>query len=267
MTRLHPAVLFFFLLAALSPVEVEAQGFAAYISPPRYELRLKAGQSHRQVLEIQHVGRDKGHYRVYTNEWNLGADNAPDFSDALAPDSCRPWVAIERRELSLEPGARYRFRFEVTPPVGTAPRECRFAIMVEGSVPVQVPGAVSFPVGGRIGVIVYASIDGAAAQLRIMGTETIRVEGKSVPQLTVHNAGNATGRLEGFVDGTDAQGQNVELTPADLPVLPGETQRIALTPVPVGNGQTTPILRFPLRVKGSLESGPARLPLDVSFGP
>ena len=109
-----------------------AQGFAAYISPPRFEVRVPPGQRLREVLEIQHVGQQKGGYRLYTNDWTFGADNAVAFSDELAPDSCRPWVAIERRELTLESGARYRYRFEINPPADTPPRECRFAIMVEG---------------------------------------------------------------------------------------------------------------------------------------
>ena len=62
----------------------------------------------RQVVEIQHAGLQKGSYRLYTNDWSLRADQSVDFSDALAPDSCRPWVAIERRERTIEPGARYR---------------------------------------------------------------------------------------------------------------------------------------------------------------
>lgn len=262
MTRLFSAA----LISTLLPVAALAQGFAAYISPPRFEVQLKAGEPLRQVLEIQHVGRTKGNYRVYTNDWTLGADNSVTFSNELAADSCRPWVAIERRELAIEPGARYRYRFEISPPAGTPPRECRFAIMVEGLDTAQVQGNISFPVGGRIGVIVYAAIGNVAPQLAIAGTETTQVNGKPVAVLKIINSGNATGRLEGFVDGTDAKGQSVELSPSDMPVLPGETRRIVLAPV-VLEGKTAPELRFPLKAKGSLESGKTRLPLDASFAP
>jgi hypothetical protein len=251
---------------AVLPAVALAQGFAAYISPPRFEVQIKAGEPLRQVLEIQHVGREKGNYRVYTNDWTLGPDNAVTFSNELSPDSCRPWVAIERRELSIEPGARYRYRFEISPPPGTAPRECRFALMVEGLNPAQVQGSVSFPVAGRIGVIVYARLGGAAPALSLVGTETVQVNGQAVAMLRVSNTGNATGRLEGFVNGRDAAGQSVELAPIDMPVLPGETRRIALSPV-VPEGQSVPTLRFPLQAKGSLESGQERLPLDASFAP
>ncbi|MBU4505535.1 MAG: hypothetical protein KJ740_04020, partial [Gammaproteobacteria bacterium] len=74
----------------------------------------------------------------------------------------------------------------------------------------------------------------------------------------------AHGRLEGFVNGTDATGTQFEMSPADLPILPGETRRVALSPVPE-NGKTAPEIRFPLSVKGSLEWGANRLPLDASF--
>jgi hypothetical protein len=254
------------LVTALLPAAAMAQGFAAYISPPRFEVQLKAGEPLRQVLEIQHVGRTKGNYRIYTNDWTLSADNAVTFSSELAADSCRPWVAIERRELAIEPGARYRYRFEISPPAGTPPRECRFAIMVEGLDTAQVQGNISFPVGGRIGVIVYAAIGNVSPQLAIAGTETVQVNGQPMATLRVSNNGSATGRLEGFVDGTDAQGQRVELAPTDLPVLPGETRRISLAPV-APEGKATPVLRFPLKVTGSLESGRGRLPLDASFTP
>lgn len=243
-----------------------AQGFAAYISPPRFELQVQPGQRQREVMEIQHVGQQKGNYRIYTNDWTYGSDNSVAFTSELAPDSCRPWVAIERRELTLEPGARYRFRFEITPPPGTQPRECRFAIMVEGLDPARVQGPLSFPVSGRIGVIVYAAIGGATPRLEIVGTRVEALQGQPTAVLEVRNSGNAHGRLEGFVDGRDAGGARFEMAPADLPVLPGETRRVPLTPV-AEEGKPTPSVRFPLRVQGRLESGQDRLPLDTSFNP
>lgn len=250
--------------AVLAPALVSAQGFAAYISPPRFEVQATAGQPLRQVLEIQHVGRTKGHYRIYTNDWVFNPDNTATFSSELGPDSCRPWVAIERKELTLEPGARYRYRFEINPPAGTPARECRFAIMVEGLDPARVEGNLNLPVGGRIAVIVYATIGDAAPRLELMGTQVVPVNGQPSAQLAVRNSGNATGRLEGFVNGTDAAGAKMEMAPADLPILPGETRHIALSPV-AEEGKPAPAVRFPLAVKGSLEWGKNRLPLDARF--
>ncbi|HEY9096092.1 MAG TPA: hypothetical protein VIN35_10130, partial [Hydrogenophaga sp.] len=58
------------MLVALAPA-ARAQGFAAYISPPRFEIQTQAGESLREVVEIQHVGREKGSYRLYTNDWTM----------------------------------------------------------------------------------------------------------------------------------------------------------------------------------------------------
>jgi hypothetical protein len=266
-TAFHPLRLFALACLVLGTQPAAfAQGFAAYISPPRFELQAQPGQRLREVMEIQHVGQQKGNYRIYTNDWTFGPDNAVTFSNELSADSCRPWVAIERRELSIEPGARYRFRFEITPPPGTAPRECRFAIMVEGLDPARVQGAVSFPVGGRIGVIVYAAIGGAAPRLEIVGTRVEQVQGQPTAVLDVRNSGNAHGRLGGFVNGRDASGARFELAPADLPILPGETRRVTLGPM-ADNGKPAPRPTFPLQVQGELEWGKNRVPLDTSFKP
>ncbi|WP_430407386.1 hypothetical protein [Hydrogenophaga sp.] len=253
-------------LLMVAPLGALAQGFAAYITPPRFEVQVDAGQTLRQVLEIQHVGLQKGMYRVYTNDWSFLPDSSVAFSDTLAPDSCRPWVAVERRELTVEPNARYRYRFEITPPPGTPARECRFAIMVEGLEPARVQGALNFPVGGRIGVIVYATVGDAQPRLDIARTRVVTVDGTPTAVIDVRNTGNAHGRLEGFVNGTDASGARLEMAPADLPILPGETRSIGLMPV-VEDGKKAPEVRFPLKVKGNLEWGKNRLPLDASFAP
>lgn len=246
--------------------DVAAQGFGAYVTPPRFELKMAAGQTTRQVVEVQHVGQQKGSYRVYTNDWTFLPDHSVNFSDELAADSCRPWVAIERRELTIEPGARYRYRFEISPPPGTPARECRFALMIEGQEPAQVQGQVNFPVGGRIGVIVYAIVGDAAPALDITATQVLPVNGVPTAVIDVRNQGNAHARLEGFVNGTDASGRRFEMAPADLPILPGETRRITITPV-TEDGKPAPQIRFPLVVKGALEWGNKRMPLDTSFAP
>jgi len=253
-------------VGAAMPAAAQAQGFAAYISPPRIVAQVNPGQSLRQVIEIQHVGRQRGSYRFYTNDWHLQADQSVVFTDELAPQSCRPWVAIERHELSLEPGARYRYRVEVTPPADTPPLECRFALMVEGLEGARVQGAFNFPVGGRIAVIVYLAVGDAAPALTLESTAVATLNGQPTAVLSVRNSGNAHGRLEGFLSATDANGQRLELAPADLPILPGQTRQIALSPV-VEAGQPVPVPRFPLQVKGALEWGSHTLTLDTRFAP
>ncbi len=250
----------------ITPLAAQAQGFAAYITPPRFEVQATAGQSLRQVLEIQHVGQQKGNFRIYTSDWTLNADNSVTFSEELAADSCRPWVAIERRELVIEPGARYRYRFEITPPTGTTARECRFAIMVEGLDAAQAQGNLNMPVSGRIGVVVYAAIGGAAPLLEMVSTRVATINGKPTPVVQVRNRGNAHGRLEGFVNGTDATGTRFEMAPADLPILAGETRAVSINPV-AEEGKPAREIRFPLTIQGDLEWGKNRLPLDASFTP
>jgi hypothetical protein len=248
------------LVAFASPAL--AQGFAAFISPPRIVMTIKPGETVRQVIDIQHAGRSSGQYRVYTNDWTLDENLSVNFSQALAPGSCRPWVAIERRELSLEPGARYRYRFEVRAPADAAEGECRFALMVEGRDPVG--GVVQ--ASGRIGVIVYAAIGNARPRLVLAGQGADSAQGSPSPFLLVRNDGKAHGRLEGFLEATDASGARLELAPADTPILPGETRKVALAVM--GDGKTTvAALRLPLRVRGTLEWGRERLPVDAVIEP
>lgn len=252
------------LAAALcSPLAARAQGFAAYLSPPRFELAIKPGQTLRQVVEITHAGSSPGTYRVYTNDWTYQADGSVVFADALAPDSCRPWVALERRELRLEPGARHRFRFEVAAPADAPVRECRLALMVESLEHTQ--GA--FKAGGRIGVIVYAAVGGAAPQLTLRSVAVREQAGHTEPVVEVHNTGNAHGRLDGIVNGTDAGGQRIEFAPADQPILPGETRRIALRPVTTDSTAKPPVVRYPLELKGELEWGRERMPVQARLAP
>lgn len=260
----HAALALAFALAGGS---AWAQGFSAYISPPRVIMQAQPGKPQRQVLEIQHAGEQAGRYRFYTVDWRFNADHALEFSSELTPESCRPWVAIERREIKLEPGERYRYRFEVQAPADAPVRECRFAIMVEGLDPATVQqGGLALPVSGRIGVIVYAAIGGAQPKLELSGQRTDKQDGRSLAVILVRNTGSAHGRLDGFVDGTDAEGRRVELSPQDLPILPGETRAVPLKPATTEK-QPAPSLRFPLRVKGELEWGRERLPLDLSFAP
>lgn len=244
---------------------VAAQGFGASISPPRFEVQVKPGQTLRQVIEIQHIGSQAGRFRIYTNDWSFQPDGSVSFTNELANGSCRPWVALERRDITVTPNARYRYRFEVAAPADAPVRECRFAIMIEGIDPARVEQAgLNIPVGGRIAVIVYASIGGAEPRLTIAAPRVATVNGQALPVIDVRNDGNAHGRIEGFLNGTDATGQKFELAPADLPILPGENRTISLAPVP-DERKPTPAIQYPLTVKGTLEWGNNRVPLEHSF--
>ncbi len=242
-----------------------AQGFAAVVSPPRFELAVKPGEMVRQVVEITNAGMQPATFRVRTADWTLGTDASVVFSDTLAPGSCRPWVAVERKEIAVSGGGRYRYRFEVQAPADALPGECRFAVMIEGDEQaVRTASGLKVPVNGRIGVIVYVAVGAAAPNLQIVGTTTAETDGQRAPVLKVHNGGNAHGRLGGFLSGVDANGQRRDFAPSTLPILPGETRAIALvSDAGPANGSE---MVFPVRIQGTLEWGSGqRIELDQQF--
>lgn len=242
-----------------------AQGFSASVSPPRAELQAQPGQTVRQVLDIQQAGTQPGRFRIYTNDWTYGRDNAVSFANQLAPGSCRPWVALERRDVTVPGNARQRFRIEITVPADALAGECRFAVMVEGLDAYQAQaGALSLPVNGRIGVIFYLTIGSATPKLSVAAHRV--VTNANALQLDVLNAGNATGRLEGVLTGADASGQRIEFAPANGPILPGETRAIVLSPL-AEQGKPAPAWRYPLTLRGALDVGTQRLPLELTFSP
>ena len=98
------------LTLGLLTASVQAQGFSALVSPPRVETAIKPGQTTRQVLEITQVGPLPGRFRVYSNDWSINASGGVDFFDELQPGSCRPWVALERREMTVGGNAKQASR-------------------------------------------------------------------------------------------------------------------------------------------------------------
>lgn len=241
-----------------------AQGFAALVSPPRFELSAKPGKTLRSVIEISNRSTTPGRYLVHTADWELSSDFSVTFHDDLQPDSCRPWVAIERPEVVVPGAGTLRYRFEVTVPADAQAGECRFAVMIEGADPsIARSKGLDVPVTGRIGVIVYVIIGDGAAELEVLGPKVVTLNGQRVPTLRVHNAGNAHGRMAGFLTGTDAKGNSYDFTPSDFPILPHEEREIFLTPSTAADDH--PTLTFPVTVKGKLEWGDHRADLNQQF--
>ena len=238
-----------------------AQAFSAQVLPPRFEDAVKAGETYRNVIEIQNSSKVGARFIMRTADWSLAADGSAQFEYALAPGSCRPWVGIEANEVRLDPNSSRRFRFEVSVPPGTPPGQCRFAVMIEGEPQADANG---LPVAGRIGVIVYLNIGGAAAQLEVIGVQVITEEGKDLPALSVRNTGNAHGRLEGFIDGIDAAGQRWTLVPAYDPVMPGATRLLPLRPAADVDAEAPARISFPMTIKGQLDWGSQRIPVEAT---
>ena len=251
------------LLAALA-IDAHAQGFAALVSPPRFELRAKPGDRVRDVIEITNASAQGARYRVRTADWTLDEATTVKFDDVLRPGSCRPWVAIERREVNVSPGGKYRYRFEVGVPADAPVGECRFALLIEGDDQnVQAGGGLNFPVTGRLGIIVYVTIGDADAKLDVVSTKIANVGGEELPIVMVANSGNAHGRLTGFLSGTDAAGKKLEFTPSTLPILPGETRAIPLTIYREKDEAVQ--VTYPVTISGKLEWSAKSMPFEKRF--
>lgn len=255
------AALFLAMLSAPAQ-QAAAAGFALLITPPRFELRAQPGEVLRRVLEITNASEAPAWFGVHTAEWEFGDDGSVMFSSPLADGSCRPWSALEARTVELAPNGRRRFRFEIAVPADAPEQECRFAIMFEGEP--DAVGQLGVPVAGRIGVIVYVAVGGAAPQLELRHAGIVSSESGLLPALTVENTGNAHTRLEGFVSGRDGAGREIVFVPQSSPVLPGQTRTVALYPQ-APKGEAPPELTFPIRLSGRLEWSGTRLDIDQVF--
>jgi len=254
-----------------------AQDFALSVSPPRFELVAQPGQTVRAVAELSNASSTGTQLSFATAEWELTPDGGVVLTEALKPGSCRPWVAIERRRMTLQAKSQLRYRFEVTPPTDAKPTECRFAIVVSGAdATVSPTDNVRFPLSGQIALIVYVSVGDVKPRLRITKADVIDINGSLMPVLLVENTGTAHGRLAAFLNGTDAKGVKREFTPSTLPVLPGETRRIVLNvdqsedAVEVGasapKSAPQPIA-YPLKISGTINDTVSSFKFEGEFEP
>src|SRR6202051_3021099 len=252
------------LAALVLPPLVRAQGFAALISPPRFEVAAKSGKTLRNVIAVSNRASPPAKYLIHTADWTLSPGFSVSFHDDLQPGSCRPWVALERPIVEVPGGGTLRYRFEVTVPADAPAGECRFAVMIEGAEPsIAASKGLDLPITGRIGVIVYVTIGDGSPDLELLGPKVTTVNGQQVPTLRVHNGGSAHGRMGGFLTGTDAKGISYDFTPADFPTLPHGDG--ALFRAPSTTKDDHPTLTFPVTVKGTLEWGNHKTELNERF--
>jgi fimbrial chaperone protein len=252
------------LAALVLPLLVRAQGFAALISPPRFEVAAKPGKTLRNVIEVSNRSSALAKYLIHTADWTLSPGFSVSFHDDLQPGSCRPWVALERPIVEVPGGGTLRYRFEVTVPADAPAGECRFAVMIEGAEPsIAASKGLDLPITGRIGVIVYVTIGDGEPDLELLGPKITTLNGQQVPTLRVHNGGSAHGRMGGFLTGTDAKGISYDFTPADFPILPHEEREVFLTPSTAKDDH--PTLTFPVTVKGTLEWSNHKTELNERF--
>lgn len=253
------------LLLGLMSSSAFAQGFSALVSPPRFEDRVKAGETYRNVVEISNISPTPTHLTTKTADWSFKADSSVNFSEDLGADSCRPWVALESREVNIPANGKKRFRFEVQIPANAPDGECRFAVMIEGDPEVAQKSGVPVPVSGRIGVIVYLTIGQGAPQLSVVGYDKTTVDGRVLPAILVKNTGNAHGRLEGFAAGTDQSGKKMTFLPSNFPILPNETRLITLNPDSDRPDAPPPVLSFPVKIDGQFDWNNQKLSVQHQF--
>ncbi len=252
------------LCAAACSTMAFSQGFAALVSPPRFELNAKPGDTVRQVFQLSNRSSTAADYLLRTADWTLGSDFGVTFLDALQPDSCRRWVSLERPEAVLQGGATLHYRFEVAVPRDVAPGECRFGVLIESKdAVIASPAGIPLPIAGRIGVIVYVNIGAATPDLELLGPRIRSLNGRLTPTLRVHNAGTAHARMAGFLSGRDANGTRYDFNPSDFPILPGEVAEVYLIPSTASDDH--PTLVFPVKVTGTLEWGNRKTDLDETF--
>jgi hypothetical protein len=234
---------------------VVAADFAVAVSPPRFEVQMKPGERTRQILEITNSAPGASSFKIKTADWTLSPDGSVLFEDALRSGSCRPWVTLERRELTVQSGRPYRFRFEIAPPADAPAAECRFALLLEGEDQTTKSDTLAIPYNARLGVIVYVGIGNVAPKIEIIGAAVQNINGRPTAVLKVKNTGTAHGRLSGFLSATDAGNTSLEFAPTPSPIMPGESRDIPLTASRPGDPDTPVSARFPLTVRGNLESG------------
>ena len=83
MQRSFPVLIALTALAA--PQFVRAQGFAALISPPRFEVAAKPGKTLRNVIEVSNRSTATAKYLIHTADWTLSPDFSVSFHDDLQP--------------------------------------------------------------------------------------------------------------------------------------------------------------------------------------
>ena len=104
----HFPVVALVAMAISGTSSIHAQGFAAIVSPPRFELSAKAGDKLRQIVEITNASAQSAKFYLKTGDWTLDKTGGVVFDENLQAGSCRPWVAIEKREIIVSGGGKYQ---------------------------------------------------------------------------------------------------------------------------------------------------------------
>jgi hypothetical protein len=169
-------------------------GFAAGVSPSKFELAAKPGEVLRDTVTIFNPTNEAAEFQLSTAEWRLNDASGVEFiEDQLVDGSCRPWVRLERKTVQVRAGEQKNYRFEVHVPADAAPGLCRFAILIQPSAAAEVRMAndqISLPIVGRYAVITYVTIGDAQAAIEYLGMGAALVREQRLPTLRLQNTGN-----------------------------------------------------------------------------
>lgn len=258
------------LAALLMPAAAMAAPFEIAVSPARFELSGKGNNRIGQSLDLYNVGKAATEVSVRTLDWSYSETGGVTYLDELLPNSCRPWVTLERKTVKIGANSKAAFRFQVEVPADARRGECRFMLAIEGVEPaykslIEGGGAsLSLPVSGRIAVAVYMAINGGESKLEVTQIGMQDIKGIRTPSITVTNKGDAHGRLDGVLDAVDAKGQAFELTPESTPIMPGQTRTLPLTQKTEPNQKPINII-YPIKSKGTLDWEKGSFKVNLEF--
>ena len=257
-------------MALWLPLPGSAQSFGAGISPSKFELRARQGQVLRDTVTVVNPDKQTADYKFRTADWRLSdTGNVEFFVEELQEGSCRSWVRLERKTVSVRGGGLKRYRVEIHVPEDAAPGLCSFAIMIEPGDEVMTrlgpDGQLRFPVVGRYAVITYVTVGDAKAKVDFLGMGETMINDQRLPTLRLRNDGNTYDRAFGQVMATDADGRRIPLIASTFPVLPGRTEEIVLAPESPERDASPVGLSYPLALKGKVEIAGTTIKVDDVF--
>lgn len=257
-------------LSFLAVPSALAEGFAATVSPPRYELRAQPGDIVREVVEISNTDTATANYNIRTADWDLTAyGDVTIHPPELQPGSCRGWTRIERHNIRMAPQSARKYRFEIHVPEDAPTGECRVALLVEGTGEETVMAGTSeirFPVQGRIAIIIYVAVGDARPDLDLLELGMDTVNSRQIPVAVLENRGVAHGRPGGILEGVDAVGNRLEFTVSPSPIMPGQTRRIPIWPAETGRVSAADIVP-PLKLTGTIEWEGGKRKIEETVSP
>ena len=259
-----PHLLFMVLLfAGFRPVM--GAGFAAAVSPPRFELRGDPGDVLRDHVDIQNPDTHPVTFLLRTADWSMNEEGSATFyPPALQPGSCRPWSRIERHKILVPPKGSKRFRFEIAIPKEAPAGECRLALLIEApseEAIVTQANSLTIPVQARVAVVIYVEIGDATPDLMLKGIAMGGYNGQRTPVAILQNRGTAHARPTGFFEAVDNAGERLEFELIAMPILPGQTREIPLQQAVMKDEAAYPV-RAPLQLKGTIEWNGGKLKID-----